>query len=93
VTRPPSMAVRDAFAFELRRSGHMLVDTNPEIIVRGQVETFWIRTDVTPIYWDVVGEVRFTIEVLDSNLSKVMFKNTYQGNEVERTTSGQAKTL
>jgi len=85
VSRPPSMVIRDAVAADLHRSGHMVVDTDPDIIVRGQVETFWIRTDVTPIYWDVVGEVRFTLELLDSNLSTILFKGTYQGNKVERT--------
>jgi hypothetical protein len=84
-TRQPGVVVRDAVAAELRRNGHTLVDTNPDAIVRGRVETFWIRTDVTPVYWDVLGDVRFSLEFLDSSLSKIVFKGTYGGHDVERT--------
>jgi hypothetical protein len=85
VTRSPGAIVRDAITTELRRAGHTIAETNPEFIVRGQVETFWVNTDVTPVYWDVVGEVRFTIEVLDQSLAKVIFTGSYRGTQVERT--------
>lgn len=63
----------------------MIVETQYDLVMRGHVETFWVRTDVTPLYWDVVGEVRFALELLDSKTSRTIFKSAYQGSKIERT--------
>lgn len=83
--RPPGVIVKEAVGAVLASHGHAVVQANEDFLMRGQVETFWVRTDVTPTYWDVVGDIRLILEVLDPKESRSILKATYEARRVERT--------
>jgi len=50
----PGPLVANAFAAELRAAGHKVVDSGAAATLRGEIQRFTLRTDVTAVYWDVV---------------------------------------
>jgi len=82
--RPVSEIMRDAVANELMGNGHTIVTHNEDVSIRGKVLKFWVGTDVTTTYWDVVGQVSFEIEVTHPGRAPVSL-GPYSGRNVERT--------
>lgn len=83
--RPPGVIVKEAVRAVLASHGHTVVRANEDFLMRGQVETFWVRTYVTPTYWNVAGDIRVTLEVLDPKESRSILQATYEARRVERT--------
>ena len=54
VAPPPGELLRQAIAAELQAAGHRLGPGGPAL--EGEVRRFTLHTDVTALYWDVIGE-------------------------------------
>jgi len=48
---------------DLRAQGHRVVDDGPADELSAVVTRFWLHTDTTPLYWDVVADVELRVEV------------------------------
>jgi hypothetical protein len=57
-------AVRD----DLRAAGHTLVARGEPagVVVEGTVRRFWVHTDTTPLYWDVVATIELELTARDT---------------------------
>lgn len=83
--RPIFEIIRDAVKTELIRNGHSIVADNEDISMKGEIRKFWVGTEVTALYWDVIGEVSIVIEVKRSTDSTPILLGPYSGKNVERT--------
>ncbi|MHA2344843.1 MAG: hypothetical protein ACXADW_23590, partial [Candidatus Hodarchaeales archaeon] len=54
---------------------------------------FWVRTDVTPVYWDVVGEVKIVLELKDPEGDTLISTRSYRASNVERTFTWPSKKI
>jgi uncharacterized lipoprotein YajG len=55
--------VKEALEVELAAAGHRIVVTGGDLKATGEVLTFWVRTETTPLYWDVVAEMKIALEI------------------------------
>ncbi|HTN72678.1 MAG TPA: DUF4410 domain-containing protein [Methylomirabilota bacterium] len=53
--------MHDALVDDLLAAGYRVVDSGQDITVQGQVSKFWVHTDTTPLYWDMVGEIEIAL--------------------------------
>ncbi len=83
--RPIFEIIRDAVKTELIRNGHSIVTDNEDILMKGEIRKFWVGTDVTALYWDVIGEVSIVIEVKRPTDKTSILLGPYSGKNVERT--------
>lgn len=83
--RPIFEIIRDAVRTELIRNGHSIVTDNEDILMKGEIRKFWVWTEVTPLYWDVVGEVSIVVEVKYPTVDTPILLGPYSGKNVERT--------
>ncbi len=83
--RPVFEIIRLAVKTELVRSGHIIVDENEDITIKGEIRTYWVSTDVTILYWDVIGEVSIVLEVKKADSESFTKLDPYNGRNVERT--------
>lgn len=83
--RPVFEIIRLAVKTELVRSGHIIVDKNEDITIKGEIRTYWVSTDVTILYWDVIGEVSIVLYVKKAGSESFIKLDPYNGRNVERT--------
>ena len=83
--RPIFDIIRDAVKTELIRSGYGIVTDNEDFSMKGQILKFWVATDVTALYWDVIGEISIVVEVKRPTVGTPVLLGPYSGNNVERT--------
>lgn len=91
--RPIFEIVRDTVKTELIRNGHTIVNNNENISIKGKINKFWVRTDVTALYWDLVGEVSIMIEVSSPTRKTPTLLGPYSGKNVERTYINPSKEI
>lgn len=91
--RPIFEIVRDAVKTELIRNGHRIVSNNENISIKGKIRKFWVRTDVTALYWDLVGEVNIVIEVSSPTYRTPVILGPYSGKNIERTYINPSKEI
>jgi hypothetical protein len=77
--------IRSAVMTELTRSGHIIVDENEDIAIKGEIRAYWVSTETTVLYWDVIGEVGIIIEVKQGDNESFIKLGPYNGRSVERT--------
>lgn len=74
---------KDVIKAEFQSAGHTLVKEEQPITLAGEILTFEVRTDTTPLYWDIIGRtlVELQIKSADGKASK----HTYSSIFKERT--------
>ena len=77
--------IRLAVKTELTKSGHIIVDENEDITIKGEIQTYWVSTETTVLYWDVIGEVSIVLEVRNADSDSFVKLDPYKGRDVERT--------
>lgn len=50
-------SVQRALESELEEAGHRIVDDSPQVAFVAHVKHFGVRTNTTPLYWDVIAQV------------------------------------
>ena len=91
--RPVFEIIQGAVKSELARNGHSMVNANEGFVFRGQIESFWVKTDVTPLYWDIIGEVNIKLEVTDTKKGSSSTFGPYNAKNDERTYLYPSKSL
>lgn len=91
--RPVFEIVQDTVRTELIRNGHTIVNSNENIIIKGKINKFWVRTDVTALYWDLIGEVNIMLEVSSPSHKTPIVLGPYSGTGTERTYIDPSKEL
>jgi hypothetical protein len=82
--RPVSEVIIDALSSELIKNGHSVVEDNEDLSIKGKIQTFWLKTAVTPGEWDVIGEIQVVLEVVNSGNGESTLLGPYsaRNNEV-----------
>ena len=84
VERPIVEIINNAFSSELIHNGYNIVKTGEGFTITGKILNFWVGTDSTALYWDVYGEVRIEVEVINVN-GETTKVGPYYAKNVERT--------
>jgi len=87
-TRPVPEIVREAFAAEFAKNGHLIGSSSKEIMVSGRITAFWF--DVQLGFWTVqfMGTVSVDLTVTNNQIGLALLTRTYQGHYNETSTGG-----
>ena len=75
--------LREALTDELLAGGQRVVESGEDLSVDAAVRRFWVHTDTTPLYWDVVGEIELELSVAAPRAAPV--RRTFSCRQSERT--------
>jgi hypothetical protein len=67
--RNPAAFVREALADDLLAAGYRLVDSDPDVTVHATLRRLWLRTETTPLYWDLVGDIELELTIEGASAS------------------------
>lgn len=70
VSPPVGRLLTDMLRAELTAAGHRLGEGGGKVKITGEIRSFALRTDVTPVYWDVVVDADVVIEAAASGSSE-----------------------
>jgi uncharacterized lipoprotein YajG len=76
--------ITEAVQNELLASGNKIADKPQYIKVSGDVMKFWIWTDTTALYWDIIGEIEVNLNA-ESPKSNNSIKKSYTATSKKRT--------
>jgi uncharacterized lipoprotein YajG len=76
--------ITEAIQNELLASGNTLTDNPQAISVSGDLKKFWISTDTTALYWDIIGEIDVVLDVA-SPASNKSTQKSYKAKSTKRT--------
>ncbi len=82
---PVSYIVRKAIQSEFISGGHSIVTEKEDFTIKGEIRNFWVKTDTTALYWDVIGEVSIMLEVIEPGAAVGVVLGPYSARKVERT--------
>ena len=82
--RDAAVYFQEALQNELLASGNSLSDDNSEMTIRGELLKFWVHTDTTALYWDIVGEVDLRLTATNAKTGKTVDR-TYNASAKSRT--------
>lgn len=85
LNRPVSTALCEALADDLLYAGYRIVDAGEDIRVESVVSKFWVHTDTTPLYWDIVAEIALTLVVESAMTGGQEAPKEFDCRAVERT--------
>jgi len=85
--RPVPAIVRDALAAELSANGHR-VDDAGDVVVAGDVTTFWFDTVVNFGSLEFSGLVAANLTFVDTKTGRTLVTRIYQGHYAEKTMMG-----
>lgn len=61
--RPVATALREALADDLLYAGYRIAEAGEDLRVQAAVSKFRARTDATALYWDIAGEIEWSLVV------------------------------
>ena len=76
--------ITEAVQNELLASGNEIADNPQYITISGDVNKFWIWTDTTALYWDIIGEIEVNVNV-ESPITNKSAHKTYKATSKKRT--------
>ena len=75
----------EALQNDLLASGHHLTNSKHNVILEGEITKFWVSTNTTPLYWDVIGEIEIKLSVIDPSGTKGKIEKIYSTQSASRT--------
>jgi hypothetical protein len=91
--RPVASALREAMADDLSYAGYRIVEAGEHLRVRGRVGKFWVHTDTTALYWDIVGEIEIALTIEPAASGTASAERAYACRAVERTYAWPGESL
>jgi uncharacterized lipoprotein YajG len=77
--------VYKAIQSEFVSRGHSIVTEKEDFTIKGEIHNFWVKTDTTPLYWDVIREISIVLEVIKPGSASGVVLGPYSARRVERT--------
>lgn len=80
----------DTMHAELTRNGHIVVNENEDIIMKGELKHFWLKTNVNSEDghnlddWDVIVEMKILLEAVNAGTGKSMIFGPYYAKNSEK---------
>ena len=69
VTPLPGQVMAEMLEAELKAAGHRIGADGASAVVEGEIRRFDLRTDVTALYWDVIGTTSVSVTVVRAGQS------------------------
>jgi uncharacterized lipoprotein YajG len=91
--RPVFEIIQKAIQSEFISRGHTIVTEKEDFIIKGEIRNFWVKTDTTALYWDVIGEVSIVLEVIEPGAASGVVLDPYSARKVERTYVNPSETI
>lgn len=85
LNRDVATYVSEALQNDLLASGHHVTDSGYTVMVEGEINKFWVSTNTTPLYWDVIGEIELTLNATDAGGTGERREKTYRAHSTSRT--------
>lgn len=70
---------------ELGAMGYRIVDSGEKLEVKGEIDKFWVYTQTTPIYWDIIAEIGLKLFILQNLPSMQATTHKYDCKTTDRT--------
>lgn len=80
---PAAEIVKDVIKSELKIAGHTISDKEQQTNISATVKAFEVRTETTPLYWDIIGDTIIELEVMNQSGEK--FSHSYKSTCNDRT--------
>jgi uncharacterized lipoprotein YajG len=80
---PVSDIVRDIITSEFTTAGHSFTDKDQGLDISAKILIFEVGTNTTPLYWDIIGNTKIEIEVMDAERKQI--EKTYTSTCQDRT--------
>ena len=77
--------LQEAVSDDLRGQGHRVVEEGPGDVLTATVTRFWLHTDTTPLYWDVVAEIELRVAVASETPDLVVDEQAISCRSEDRT--------
>jgi Uncharacterized lipoprotein len=86
--KPVPEIVREAVTAELSKNGHATASKAPELVLAGEITTFWFDTQIN--FWSVefMGTVAMDLNVTDGKTGAPLLARKYQGHFNEKSLGG-----
>jgi len=78
-TRPVPEIVREAIVSAFNKNGHIVTSDEKDIVVSGEIETFWFEYQANTWEVEFMGTVDVNMVVQDSRTGQVLFSKRYSG--------------
>jgi uncharacterized lipoprotein YajG len=62
-SRDVASFMKEALETELSAAGHRIVTESGDLAVTGELQSFWVRTETTPLYWDVIADAKIQLAI------------------------------
>jgi len=77
----------------LRGAGHKIDDGGHGRKISGEVLSFWVKTNTTPLYWDVISDINIRLKIDPLQPGKDAVIQSYSCSNKERTYAWPTKKL
>jgi hypothetical protein len=85
--------LRQSLADELSAMGHRIVDSDEDFTVVGELQKFWIYTDTTPLYWDIISDIQVKLAIQPQKAAFPPVEHEYACKKSDRTYVWPTSTL
>lgn len=75
--------IQEALADDLLAGGYRVVESDPDVTVQGKLLKFWVRTDTTALYWDLVSDIELQLAIQGTN--GALMPKSYSCHQTDRT--------
>ncbi len=76
--------IYEAIKSEMVRNGHKIVDSDEDIVMKGEIKTFWLRTEPNENNVDLIGEIAILVEVVNPDTGSSTFLGPYNSENREK---------
>jgi hypothetical protein len=91
-TTPVQTIVRDAVATEFAKNGHKVVAADPDIVITGEIDSFWFDTQMNFATIEFMGTVGVTMTVTDPGTGETLYSGKSEGHYNEKSLGGLERT-
>lgn len=77
--------VEEMVTSDLRAAGHRVVDSDEGISLSIAIDEFWVTTDTTALYWDIIATINLKVSVGDAEKSSQKKTKQFACRDTKRT--------
>jgi uncharacterized lipoprotein YajG len=77
--------LRESLQTEINLMGYKIVEAGEDINITSKVHKFWIETDTTPLYWNMIGEIQISLRIDSDRMGISLVERDYSCKKTKRT--------
>lgn len=87
-TKPVPDIVKEALTAELKKNGHDVTTAERDLVLSGDITTFWFELQVNFATIEFFGTSAITLNVVDGRTGTTLLTRNYQGHYTEKSMGG-----